>query len=142
MLVNNFQHLVVNSKKMDGIFVCNINPFLVAATILFICDNIKEGFPLAKLRIQQFEEILVGSMIVLLNNVYDHEKIRLLLLQQDSDKFTTLAIFAHLKLYNTMQTRVADRVIQDTWISRVDVSGSFFENSTAYHYLTFGKLNG
>jgi len=41
-----------------------------------------------------------------------------------------------------MQTRVADRVIQDTWISKVDVSGSFYENSTAYGYLTFGNLNG
>jgi len=36
---------------MEGIFVCNINPFLVATTILHICDHIKESFPLAKLRI-------------------------------------------------------------------------------------------
>lgn len=47
-----------------------------------------------------------------------------------------------LKMYRAMQTKVADRVIQDTWVSKVDVSGSFLENSTAYDYLVFGNLNG
>ena len=51
MLVTNIQHIVEESDQMDGIFICNINPFLVAATILIICANIKKDFPLAKLRI-------------------------------------------------------------------------------------------
>ena len=47
-----------------------------------------------------------------------------------------------LEMYRAMQTKVADRVIQDTWVSKVDVSGSFLENSTAYDYLKFGNLSG
>ena len=43
-------------------------------------------------------------------------------------------------MHELMQTKVADRIIQDTWVSNVDVSGSFFENSTAYEYLWYNKL--
>ncbi len=70
-LVSNFQDLVENSAEMDGIFICSINPFLVAATILTLCNDIKRDFPLARLRILQFEDQLLESMITLLNNVYD-----------------------------------------------------------------------
>lgn len=126
---------------MDGIFICNINPFLVAATILVICTDIKRDFPLAKLRILQFEDKLIDSMITLLNNIYDPQKIRLMLKQTDPENFNTLALMGKLQLYKAMQTKVADRVIQDTWTSKVDVSGSFYENSTAYDFLTFKDLN-
>ena len=40
-----------------------------------------------------------------------------------------------------MQTKVADRVIQDTWISKVDVSGSFLENSTAFDHIFYKNLD-
>ena len=80
-------------------------------------------------------------MITLLNNIYDPQNIRLMLKQTDTENFNTLALMGKLKLYKAMQTKVADRVIQDTWISKVDVSGSFFENSTAYDYLKFHDLN-
>ena len=38
-----------------------------------------------------------------------------------------------------MQTKTADRVIKDIWSSKVDVSGSIMENSTAYKIVKFGK---
>lgn len=47
-----------------------------------------------------------------------------------------------LKMYKAMQTKVADRIIQDTWISKVDVSGSILENSTAFDYIKYGRLDG
>ena len=40
-------------------------------------------------------------------------------------------------MYRILQTKVADRVIKDTWTSRIDISGHFFETSTAYSYLIF-----
>ena len=51
MLVTNFKYLVERSNEMDGIFICNTNPFLVATTILDNLKDIKESFPLLKLRI-------------------------------------------------------------------------------------------
>ena len=51
-------------------------------------------------------------------------------------------LFSRLKLYSLMQTKVADRVIKDTWTSKVDISGHFFETSTAYSYLWFNLLAG
>jgi hypothetical protein len=45
-----------------------------------------------------------------------------------------------LSLYKIMQTKIADRIIQDYWMSKVDVSGSMFENSTPYNILKFGKF--
>lgn len=81
-------------------------------------------------------------MIHLLNNVYDPYKASLLLKQTDIDNYSTLDLMSMLEMYRAMQTKVADRVIQDTWVSKVDVSGSFLENSTAYDYLSFGNLSG
>ena len=131
------QTLVQNAAEEDGILISNINPFLIATTILFICARIKRDYPLARLRIEQFEGDLVDRMIELLDNVYEPQKIRLLLKQTDLENFSSLDLMGKLKMYRAMQTKVADRVIQDTWISKVDVSGSFMENSTAFDHIFY-----
>ena len=38
-----------------------------------------------------------------------------------------------------MKTKTIDRVLKDQWSSKVDVSGSIFENSTSYYILKFGN---
>ena len=111
ILVTNLQTLVQNSATENGILVSNINPFLIATTILYICARIKRDYPLARLRIQQFEGDLVNRMIELLDNVYEPHKIRLLLKQTDMENFSSLDLMGKLKMYKAMQTKVADRVI-------------------------------
>ena len=69
-MVSNLQILVNKSATENGILVTNINPFLIATTILFICARIKRDYPLARLRIEQFEGDLADRMIELLDNVY------------------------------------------------------------------------
>ena len=46
-----------------------------------------------------------------------------------------------LGLHSVMQTNVADRVIQDTWMSQVDVSGYWLEISTMYDFLWFQSVD-
>ena len=133
--------MVANAATENGILVTNINPFLIATTILYICATIKRDYPLARLRIEQFEGDLEDKMIELLDNVYEPHKVRLLLKQTDMENYSTLDLMGKLKMYKAMQTKVADRVIQDTWISKVDVSGSFLENSTAFDHLFYQKLD-
>ena len=50
--MTNLQKLIAECATESGILVTNINSFLVATTILYICDKIKRDFPLAQLRIQ------------------------------------------------------------------------------------------
>ena len=47
ILVTNLQKLVAESTTESGILVANINPFLIATTILALCDKVKKDFPLA-----------------------------------------------------------------------------------------------
>ena len=47
ILVTNLQKLVADSTSESGILVANINPFLVATTILVLCEKVKINFPLA-----------------------------------------------------------------------------------------------
>ena len=114
---------------------------MVASAILFISHRIKNDFPLARLRIEQYEQELEEAIIVLLSNVYDPFKIGKLLKQTDINGLSSLDLFGKLKLYKSMQTKTADRVIKDYWSSKVDVSGSILENSTCYNILKFGKVN-
>ena len=51
ILVDKLQEIVNDSQSATGIFVCNINPFLVAIKILDICRLVKYHYPLAKMRI-------------------------------------------------------------------------------------------
>ena len=74
-LVTIMQDLIVNCTAIDGILVCNINAFQVASAILSIFNKLKQGFPLARLRILQYEEILIETMMDLLNNLYDPYKV-------------------------------------------------------------------
>ena len=99
ILVSNFQQIVNESQTPHGIFVNNINPFLVAISILEISNKIKYYYPLSKLRIQQFEGDLNDSIIKLLNGVYDPHKIRLLLKQQDLQNHSSLDLMAKLRMF-------------------------------------------
>ena len=94
--------MVDNSDKMNGIFMSNINQFLVAATILNICNFIKRDFPLTRLRILPFEFKLIKCMKILLNNVYQPVKTRLLLKQKDHRGHDTLALIAMLRIYEPL----------------------------------------
>ena len=133
-------HIIENAKTMKGILICNTNPFLVAANILKYLSWIKANYPILKLRIDQFEEDLFSCMICMLDNFNDPYKIRKLLKQTDSNNLTVLQLLSDLDLYKLLQTKVADRVVKDTWSSRVDISGYFFENSKAFNYLLFDEL--
>ena len=67
------------AETADGIMICNINPFMVGSSILYISNRIKSDFPLAKLRIEKYEVDLEATIIRLLTNVYDPYKIAKLL---------------------------------------------------------------
>jgi len=43
---------------------------------------------------------------------------------------------AKLNAYTIMQTKVVNRIITDYWTSKVDVSGTFMDNSTSFRLLT------
>ena len=39
-----------------------------------------------------------------------------------------------------LQTKLVDRVVRDYWGSKVDVSGSLMDNSSAYNLIRYGDL--
>ena len=79
ILIKELVNLVSRAHKADGIMVCNINPLLVAASILQISDSIKTDFPLAKLRIESYEQELEETTIKFLEKLHDPYKISKLL---------------------------------------------------------------
>ena len=101
-LINKLIELVANAQKPMGIMVCNINPFMVASAILYISESIKNDFPLAKLRIEQYEADLHNTIKVLLERLYDPYKISKLLKQTDIEGYSSLDLFGKLKLYGIM----------------------------------------
>ena len=55
LLIKEIVSLVSQATTAKGFMVCNINPLLVAASILEISFRIKNDFPLAKLIIDSYE---------------------------------------------------------------------------------------
>jgi hypothetical protein len=78
---------------------------------LSICKRLKTDFPIIKMRLLTYEERLVESMKELLNNIYDPYKVAKMLKQTDIYNNSSLDIWARLKMYHIMQTKIADRVI-------------------------------
>ena len=66
ILVTNLAKIVAEAATETGILVANINPFLVAATILEIFARVKAAFPLATLRIEIQEKKLTQYLILML----------------------------------------------------------------------------
>ena len=58
-LIRTLQNLVERAQSIDGLLVCNINPFMVAEQILEICRILKRDFPLARLPIMRVEDDLI-----------------------------------------------------------------------------------
>ena len=141
MLVNRLNSLVEEADSIDGIMVCNINPFMVACNILAISYQIKDNFTLTKLRIEQYEEKLQNTMINLLEQTHEPYKISKLLKQRDIDGYSCLDWFSSLKLYSILKTKTVDRVIKDYWSSKVDISGYVLENSTCFNILKFARTS-
>jgi hypothetical protein len=127
--------MVATSERLNGILVCNTNPFIVASNILYICSVLKTDFPIVKLRIIQLEDDLNRSINTLLENLQDPHLVSKMLKQRDIEGFSFLDMMGKLSLHRTMQTKIAYRIIQDQWKSKVDVSGSIFEGSSNYRIL-------
>lgn len=73
------QKIVEKSTSDTGILITNNNPFLIVVTILDIFSRIKKAFPLTTLRIQVLDEKLKENLRLMLENVYDPYKVRLML---------------------------------------------------------------
>ena len=89
-----FSNIVEKAETLNGVLICNTNPFLLGATILTILGKIKENYPPLKLRIETFEDDLLSSISRLLNKVYAPYKVRMLLKQSDLDRKSVLILFA------------------------------------------------
>ena len=137
MLITKIAKLVDEAQSENGIMICNINPFMVTAAILNFGIKVKAQFPLTVHRIEKYEEELRDCIAALLDNCYEPYLIEKLLNQKDIDGVSPLIIFARHKFYSIMKTDVADRIIMNKWDSKVDTSGSIFENSIPYNMLTF-----
>ena len=102
IMINNFTQIVRDSTSETGIMMTNINPFLVAVTILEIFSRTKKTFPLANLRIEILEKQLMRSMIVMMQDTYDPYKVRLMLNQTDLENYSTIDHMARLNLHHVI----------------------------------------
>ena len=60
--------------------------------------------------------------------------------QRDLAGNSVLEKLARFNQFEILQTKVVDRVVRDYWGSKVDVSGSLMDNSSAYTILRYGDL--
>ena len=120
--------------------LCNINPFMITASILSLGVEIRKMFPLTEMRIGKYEDTLRELVAGLLDNCYEPVLIEKLLNQKDIDGYSPLFVLAQHKFYSIMKTDVADQIIMNKWNSKVDTCGSFLENSIPYKILKFQKF--
>ena len=69
-LITKITLLVREACTPNGILLCNINPFMVTASILSLGVEIKNIFPLTRHRIDKYEEDLRERVAGLLDNCY------------------------------------------------------------------------
>ena len=118
----------------------NINPFMVAVKILQINHNILGRFPLARIRIEQYQAILIKKIVVLLDNLYMPQIIKNQLKQKDLMGYTALERLAELDMLEILQTKIVDRILKDIWSSKIDVSGTIMDNSSCFTILRYGDI--
>ena len=121
--------------------LCNINPFMVTASILSLGVEIKKMFPLTQMRIGKYEDKLRELVAGLLDNCYEPVLIEKLLNQKDIDGYSPLFVLAQHKFYSIMKTDIANQIIMNKWNSKVDACGSLLENSIPYKILKFEKID-
>ena len=85
---------MLEAEKENGILLCNINPFMVTASILSLGVKIKETFPLTQQRIQKYEDDLREHVGGLLDNCYAPVLINKLMNQRDIDGYSPLFVLA------------------------------------------------
>lgn len=103
--------------------------------------EIKGMFPLSLMKIEQYESTLIKNLIKLLDRLYLPQIVNKFLKQRDLDGNSVIEKLARLDQFGILQTKVVDRVIRDYWNSKVDISGSLMDSSSAYAILRYGDLN-
>ncbi len=99
-----------------------------------------DNFPLSKIRIEQYETILIEKLLKLLDRLYLPQIIQKFLKQRDLEGNSVLEKLARFNQFAVLQTKLVDRVVRDYWGSKIDVSGSLMDNSSAYTLIRYGDL--
>jgi len=74
-LVDIFTGIAGSADQVNGILVCNVNPYIVTMQFLDISAEIKKACPLSRIPLDQFDDDVTALLITLLTADVDQKSV-------------------------------------------------------------------
>jgi len=115
--------------------VTNLNPIKTAVHLLEYLTRIQDEFPVTQFRVGHLKDCVLSQAKAVLVNMFLPMEIKEHVRQRDIFGKNSLSYLEKHDSFELLETKIMDRIVKEYWDSDLDVSGSFFGQSTAYNIL-------
>jgi hypothetical protein len=118
----------------------NINPLKLIILKIDIIKKIIKNFKINFMRCNKILTMLIDMAKNIINSFKESDELKLVLKQNDLYGRDLLWYISEHGIYEILDTKVMDRILQDFWNSNIDVTGNFFECSSSYQIIKKSSL--
>jgi hypothetical protein len=126
---------VLGHSASESMMRNNINPLRCAMMLFRLIRDAKEIFSYSEHTAAIMEEKLQDQMRNMLEMYNDPDELQILLEGQDFDGNDIFWYLDEYDMYKILDCRIMDRVIQNKWNGKYDITHSFLDGSIAYTLL-------
>ena len=123
---------VLNEPASNSVLKKNINPLRVGLMLYRLIDTIQNNFGYSKHTSDLMKELLSEQMRNVLEMYNDPDELMVLVEQTDYEGNDCFWYLDEYDLYNILDSRIMDRVIQKKWTGKYDINATILDYSTAF----------
>lgn len=123
---------VLNEAASNSVLKKNINPLRVGLMLYRLIDTIQNTFGYSEHTSKLMKELLSGQMRSVLEMYNDPDELMVLVEQTDYEGNDCFWYLDEYDLYNILDCRIMDRVIQKKWNGKYEINTTDLDYSTAY----------
>ena len=126
---------VLNEPAANSILKKNINPLRVGLMLYRLIDDLQAQFGYSEHTSRLMQELLSDSLRKVLEMYNDPDALMVLVEQTDYEGNDCFWYLDEYDLYNILDCRIMDRVIQKKWNGKYELNTTLDDASTAYTLL-------
>lgn len=125
----------VQNQSRANILILTLNVIKSSCLLIELLDRVQSQFGFLERRIDEIKSVIVGIAKNYMDVVDNEEEMQYLLLERDYDNRDSLNIIYDVEITELLENPYAQKIVNNIWESKFNVSCSIFSTSTVHNLL-------
>ena len=125
----------VQNQSRGNLLILSLNVIKSSCLLIELLEKVRDNFSFLDRRISEIRAVIVGIAKDFMDKVDNEEEMQYLLLEKDIDYRDPLNVIYDFEVTELLENPYAQKVVNNIWESKFNVSSSIFSASTIHNLL-------